>query len=131
MAQMGPEALLMRSATVRRSDLAEYSRLEYAPAEAPRIEATLLGDFEAFPSTGGATRRFLNQALRLLRRGDAGQPGKDPAVRAEAVESAQASLDRVQSLSRLSLAALPAIQAGYHRGGGTSPLSAVPTIGRG
>jgi hypothetical protein len=131
MEQMGPEDLLMRSATARRSDLAEYTRLEYGTAEAPRIEATLLGVFEAFPPKGDATRRFLNQALRLFRRGNIGQPAKGPTVRAETVESVPASSDRVQSLSRLSLAALPAIQAGYRREGGTSPLSAVPTMGRG
>jgi hypothetical protein len=130
MTQMGPEALLMRSTTARRSDLAEYTRLEYSPAEAARIEATLLGDFEAMPSKSIGTRRFLSQALRLFRRGNAGQLATAPTVRAEAVEGAQVNVAHVQSLSRLSLAALPAIQAGYRRGGGARPLSAVPTMGR-
>jgi hypothetical protein len=130
MAQMGPEALLMMSATARRTDLAEYTRLEYGPAEAPRIEATLLSDFEAMPSKGDAPRRFLSQALRVFRRARAGRPATGPTVQAQAVESVQASGARVQSLSRPSLAALPAIQAGHRRGGGASPLSAVPTMAR-
>jgi hypothetical protein len=130
MTQMGPEALLMMSATARRSDVAEYARLEYRRAEAPRIEATLLSDFEAMHPKGAATRRIFSQALRLFKRGNTGQLSTKPAARAEAVGGAAMTEARVRSVVRPSLAALPAIQAGYRRSAGASPLSAVPTLGR-
>ena len=130
MTQMGPESLLVMAATARHGDLAEYARLEYSLAEAPRVEMTLRRKFEAMPSKRDATRHFLGRALRLFRREDAGQPAMGSAVRAKVIESIAGSVAQAQSPPGTSLAALPAIEAGSRRGGGASPLSAMPTMGR-
>ncbi len=130
MTQMGPESLLVMAATARHRDLVEYTRLEYSLAEAPRVAVTLRNKFEAIPSKRDATRHFFGRALRLFRREDAGQPAMGSAVRAKVIESIAGSVTQAQSPSGTSLAALPAIEIGSRRGGGASPLSAMPTIGR-
>jgi hypothetical protein len=45
------------SATARRSELAEYARLEYSRADSARIESGEFGKFEAKPTGGEATNR--------------------------------------------------------------------------
>jgi hypothetical protein len=132
MTRMGPESLLMSAqlgATVHRSELPEYARLEYSLAEAPRIAARLLDEFEAMPSKGDATRGFFRRALKRFRREDAGR-GIGSGAQTPAPRGPAASVAQLQSLSKGGLAALPAIQAGVRRGSGVPPMSAIPTLRR-
>jgi hypothetical protein len=128
MTQMGPESLLVLSANARQRELAEYARLEYSRAEAPRMEATLLSDFEAMPSKLDGTRRLLGRARRLFRRGDAGQPLARQA-RVEALENHTMTAAWLPLVAGTSLVALTAIQVGARKEG-ASPLSAIPTLSR-
>jgi len=61
MEQMGPEALMLTAAAAARTEMGDFARLEYSMADAVRVRASLLDDFEAMepkrPMLRGLFRR--------------------------------------------------------------------------
>jgi hypothetical protein len=132
MTRMGPESLLIAAqlgATAHGRELPEYARLEYSLAEAPRIAARLLDEFEAMPSAGDGTRGFFRRAFKLFRR-EGAEPGIGPGAQSADIAGSSAGISQWPSLSKGGLAALPAMRAGIQRGGAVSPMSAIPTLRR-
>jgi hypothetical protein len=113
----GPEALLMASAIAAQRDLCEFTRSEYSLAEAPRVQATLLQQFEATPTKRSLSWKILRRRGKLL-------GGVKTGLKARRSESsgimAAAPVGRAESTG--SLAALPALSGSFE--GGASPLSA-------
>ncbi len=128
MERMGPEASLMMSSAIRRSDLAEFARLEYSRAEARRVEATVahpLGRNAAGRSVSG---RLFGWFYQLVRREDA-RSSDGFAVRGDMTKGMADGGTRFSRPLGAGLATLPA-QAALAPGGRTSPLSVVPAVGR-
>ncbi|MGC2290186.1 MAG: hypothetical protein WA688_10090 [Thermoplasmata archaeon] len=89
------------------------------------MEANLLSEFEAMPTKRTPSRGILRWGAKLRRRPDAGAP----ALPSMATDRPMDIVTQVQTVSSLSLIALPAMRAGG-RLEGVSPLSAIPILGR-
>lgn len=121
MMRMGPEALLVTSANTAQRNLTEFTRLEYTRAEAPRMQASLLRDFEAMPTKRFAARDLFRWGTRLFRR----ERAEARSVRSRAVDGVAETAARGRSVTATSLAALPAVSGARDFGSATVPMIAL------
>jgi hypothetical protein len=117
MERMGPEALLVRSRTDFRAELAHYAQLEYGAIEARPLETRMLAELAYIPPTRSAGQRLRRWGQKWLQRKDsrvAGPAAAEPVAAAAARESPVPA----RSTTGSSLAAMPAILARQRSEGG-------------
>ncbi|MCI4352677.1 MAG: hypothetical protein L3K14_04735 [Thermoplasmata archaeon] len=78
MERMGPEALLVASARTRSTSVAEFARLEYSRAEAPRIEGLLLWEMEGLRERRTVEGRLRKWGRALFRSPTPGSAREEP-----------------------------------------------------
>jgi hypothetical protein len=118
----------MLAATARQHDLAEYTRWEFGPAEASRMETKLLTEFEAMPGKRLVGRRISGWTQRLFGREGVGIAAA-PALLAEETQCVAPTPGPSPYHPGTSMAALPALRDECG-GKGVPSLSALPTVGR-
>jgi hypothetical protein len=124
MERTGPEALMLTAAIAGQRELDQFARCEYSLADAPRVAASLLRDFEAMPAQRSLAQGMRRWGAKLLRRGGAGAG----TVGSKAAEGVAETAARRRVVLAPSLASLPALDTG--RGERVPPLSVVPRAGR-
>jgi hypothetical protein len=129
MERMGPEASLMMSSAARRSDLAEFARLEYSHAESRRVPAILRDQSEGIRSERSVTIRLAGWLNRLFRRADV-RTAPDLATGSDVAGQRAEILARISTLPAMGLAAVSAARAGALSGASASPLSVAPVADR-
>jgi len=124
MERTGPEALMLTAAIAGHRELDQFAQWEYSLADAPRVAALLLQDFEGMPAERPVGRRIRRWGAKLLRR-EAEEERLDGDRATESFADPDA---RPGAVLATSMAALPALDA--RRDGTFSPLSAAPRGGR-
>jgi hypothetical protein len=125
MERMGPEASLMMSSAARRSDLAEFAKLEYSRTESRRVEAMLYGQIDVNHSERAVSIRLAAWFRGLFRRPD-GRLAGELASRSKVSSQRAESLAQFSTLPALGLAAMSARRTSAFPEGNVSPLSVAP-----
>lgn len=126
---MGPEALMVRSRTDARVDLAEFTRLEYAGCDGRALEGWVRSEMESRPDERAVTQRLRRWGKRLLRRYD-GKPAGRAVRHGIAADASAEGLVAARPLSGTTLAAMPASLGGVGPEGKAAPIAAVPVLAR-